>query len=857
MQSSAGVYLLRRHERRRGPPASHVVDHLASLSPPPKVEVVEQRVFGPRTLVLYVDDSGPAVGMSRSAANYGSLLAEYLKSPDDLAKIPSLRRKLVQEHASLSAKLKMGAKDQLEATRQGLLQLQSTRREIAGIQEIFAQVEGLFDEPGRGSGDASENQSFRLISDLSRLRRAFVQTTDIHEKFKAMSQDVQTLSHVLQQYQRDIYGPAPELLALHYKISQWETFRNEALHLAGTSAPDTREQLIAMLAPLEALLDAFEYYMITLFSHTLELARRGQSSVVVRFVKIMERENYEDERTAAIRFAKHAKIDGAARFHGIATYGHSIKLYWHKFQDTLRGSALRRLQAQWNALPEPSAKGLHSQIHWLYDELELVRRYVVPLFPASSHVYKIYVQAHHRALGELLRVQMPLDEVDAASLLELYDVVHAHEHRMLDPKRGIEASWLEPSLFGGREHNIMDDYAGLITRKMDDWTETLMYDEVSAFVHREKAPEETSEGLYQLSCCVIFFRMVQQQTDLAAQTHNGDLLVRVIEHACNVMHKMQATWMQMAQQEFKKQTSAKHPDDVNGGLVEYLIALANDQLSSADECERLLHTLAEAAPPERRGRVRELLDTALNGFLDISKHCIQLLVDIVMFDLRPAFKDMFTFPAWYIEGTTAMITETVRDYAGDYAARLEPNLYDVLSDDLVTRLLTTYLTTLRQSARLRMPKAAERFKVDISELLNLIAAMRPPDEAASRVEVLHMIHAILNAPASMVFLPYWTFAKSHGPNFAFIEALLRARDDMDKSDIAAILESAKRKVRQEHIPDVPEGGPTIMSAVSQAQASALSNLFSNWNTGAEGIAWSTLAQSAQSYLGSAGWRRDA
>ena len=158
---------------------------------------MEQRVFGPCTLVLYVDDSGPAVGMSRSAANYGSLLAEYLKSPDDLAKIPSLRRKLVQEHASLSAKLKMGAKDQLEATRQGLLQLQSTRREIAGIQEIFAQVEGLFAEPGRGSGDASENQSFRLISDLSRLRRAFVQTTDIHEKFKAMSQDVQlSLIHI-------------------------------------------------------------------------------------------------------------------------------------------------------------------------------------------------------------------------------------------------------------------------------------------------------------------------------------------------------------------------------------------------------------------------------------------------------------------------------------------------------------------------------------------------------------------------------------------------------------------------------------------------------------------------------------
>lgn len=796
--------------------------------------------------------------MSRSAANYGNLLSEYLKSPDDLAKIPSLRRKLVQEHASLSAKLKLGAKDQLEATVDGLHQLQSTRREIAGVQEVFAQVESLFDEPGRASGDPDSSKSFRLISELSQLRRALVQTAEIHKKFEAMSQDVQTLTRVLQQYQQDIYGSAPELLALHYKISQWETFRNEALHLAGSSAPDTREQLIAMLSPLEDLLDAFEYYMVSLFANTLQLARRGQSSVVVRLVKIMERENQEDERTAAIRFAKHAKIDGAARFHGIATYGHSIKLYWHKFQDTLRVGAWQRLQETWSSLPEPpSAQEMYARIDWLYDELDQVRQYVVPLFPPSSQVYKMYVQAHHRALGELLRERMPLDEVDAASLLELYHVANEHEHRLLDPKRGIEASWLEPSLLGGREHNIMDDYAGLITRKMDDWTATLMYDEVTSFVHREKAPEETGEGMYQLSCCVIFFRMMNQQMELARQTHNPDLLVRVIEHACGVMHRTQATWMQMAQQEFKKQTSAKHPDEVNGGLVEYLIALANDQLASADQCEQLLHTLVSAVPSQNQGRVRELLDTALNGYLDISKHCVQLLVEIVMFDLRPAFKDMFTFPAWYIEGTTAMITETVRDYAGDYAARLDPNLYDVLSDDLVTRLLTAYLTALRRSARLRMPKAAERFKVDVSEFSNLIAAMRPPDEATSRVEVLHMIHAILNAPASMVFLPYWTFAKAHGPNLVFIEALLRARDDMDKGDVNAILESARRKLRQENIPDVPEGGPTIMSAVSQTQSSALSNLFANWHTGPEGIAWSSLAQSAQSYLGAAGWRREA
>lgn len=63
----------------------------------------------------------------------------------------------------------------------------------------------------------------------------------------------------------------------------------------------------------------------------------------------------------------------------------------------------------------------------------------------------------------------------------------------------------------------------------------------------------------------------------------------------------------------------------------------------------------------------------------------------------------------------------------------------------------------------------------------------------------------------MVFLTYWTFAKAHGPQLGFLEALMRARDDLDKSDVSAIMESARRKVRQEGLADVPESGPTVVS----------------------------------------------
>ena len=51
--------------------------------------------------------------MAWNATNPAGLIAEHLKSPDDLAKITALRRKLTREHATLSAKLKVGAQDDL------------------------------------------------------------------------------------------------------------------------------------------------------------------------------------------------------------------------------------------------------------------------------------------------------------------------------------------------------------------------------------------------------------------------------------------------------------------------------------------------------------------------------------------------------------------------------------------------------------------------------------------------------------------------------------------------------------------------------------------------------------------------
>ena len=70
-----------------------------------------------------------------------------------------------------------------------------------------------------------------------------------------------------------------------------------------------------------------------------------------------------------------------------------------------------------------------------------------------------------------------------------------------------------------------------------------------------------------------------------------------------------------------------------------------------------------------------------------------------------------------------------------------------------------------------------------------------------RFEVLEKILALLEASKSLVFLSYWSFAKVHGPNITFVENLMKARGDLDRSGVSEVMESIKRKVKEDGLTD--------------------------------------------------------
>jgi len=131
-----------------------------------------------------------------------------------------------------------------------------------------------------------------------------------------------------------------------------------------------------------------------------------------------------------------------------------------------------------------------------------------------------------------------------------------------------------------------------------------------------------------------------------------------------------------------------------------------------------------------------------------------------------------------------------------------------------------YLNALANSPKLKMPAATERIKDDVDDAFRLFLNYKTQKELENYFEVLDLILGILEASKDIVFLSYWSFAKKHGPNLAFVEGLVKSRGDLDRSGASDVMDSIKRKVKDENLADPPE--PTIMKKV------AIQNAFSRF-----------------------------
>ncbi|RDB23407.1 Exocyst complex component sec6 [Hypsizygus marmoreus] len=737
--------------------------------------------------------------MAAAPVSAAQAVGEYLQSPDDLVKIAAFRKKLEKEKASIDARLKNGVKEQLHSTREGLRKLLNTRDNVQSIKDEMAAMDRQCMDP------QNTVSTFDQISRVSMVHRNFQLTEEMVNNLLEMASKLDVLERLLAADSADILGPAPNLLVIHYHLNQLEAFRNQTMHEAKKASPSSRATLQRWFERLNHIIAAFDEYILDLARNVLNIVRAGYPDVIVRLIKIAEIEGKEDEKAIVIRLVKKAaKWSAASKFKSMQANARVIKHYRSKITKAITDSIKEKFQEAYRRDEQDPATFL-SNLTWMYRDILKIGEDVVPCFPPEYEIYSLYIREYHKALNATVKT-LAASAPEASVLLTLFEWLKEYKQNMKELE--VSPDLLEPPLLDGKEQSLIEDYLQLIVRKLDEWSANLMKTEMAEFQKREEPPEVDSDGLYGMQGAVILFQMVNQQVDLATESGQGAILARVVSETNRVMRSIQDQWVKVVEGELKKQI--EKPDEVEGGLVEYCIALANDQIKSADYAEALLARLEQLVSEKYRVTINERLNDAIDGYLDVAKKCTQTLIDMILNDLKPAIKGLFQ-QAWY-DGNMVQIVETMRDYMSDYQSYLNASLLELLVEDLMDAFLVFYLNGLANSPKLKMPAATERIREDIGLASAFFSTLKPAGEVEKTFEVLEMVLALLEASKDMVFLSFWAFARVHGPNITFVEGLMKVRGDFDRSAVNDVMESVKRKVKDEGLTDPPE--PTIMKKIN-------------------------------------------
>ncbi|RUP48663.1 exocyst complex component Sec6-domain-containing protein [Jimgerdemannia flammicorona] len=730
-------------------------------------------------------------------------LAELLKHPDDLnLKVPALRRKFAKEKASVEAQLKTGVQTQLDSIQGGLDTLAGSTEQMNKIKNDMQRIDNLC------AGSQGMIQHFPRINKISRVHQNFVATQEKIKSLQGLYHRLEEVQRMFDEDHRDIFGPAENMLHVHYQLFKLEEFRDATLHQARGSSPDVIINLKTYFRKLDVLSDDFTHYLWDLGRNALELVKRKRGSVIVRLVKIIECEERADEKAQAAEQARtsHQELASEGSKWRLAEGSpRTIKSYRVQFFDVLHESLTERFDRRFAEFGDDWSAALDAT-DFIFSDLTLVFDELVPKFPKKYKIFPFFVLEYHRHVYEQLN-QMIQQDLDAGTILKLLRFVRDY-YASMSSQLGVTEELLEPKLLDGQEQALVEDYLKLVRRKLVEWTTNLMNTESRDFIERDKPPEHDSDGHYGMTAAVIMFQMINQQIDVAVESNQGKLLYHVVSECHRVLKDSQRVWKELLGSELRKQI--ERPDEVPEGFVDYVMAVANDNVRSADFTEAIVHRLENLVDAKYKAQVDEKLNTVMDGFLQVSTFARGILLDVTFNDVRPIFGQMFC-PAWYDEELMPLVIATLKDYCKDYQQHLNGYLFGRLVDEMLERFLVLYLEAARsKQAKFRMPQCLDKIRSDVRLAYNFFVKFKAKDELETQLDVIENVHTMLESNRRSIFLDYHSFRQAY-PDvpLVFVEDLLARRDDLDKSGFKEIMEGIRAKAK-EYEPDM-SAPPTVFS----------------------------------------------
>ncbi|GES59603.1 exocyst complex component Sec6 [Aspergillus terreus] len=743
-------------------------------------------------------------------------LEDVLRHPEDLDKISALKAEYLRKKAAVDSQLREGLRDQLEtvqrsinALTEGQRQVSKTKDELQGIDKLCAESQTSVDD-------------FSQIDKLAKVQRNFEATLMMKSGLENFADDLAEVEELLREDDDDIENQ-PNLLRAHMQISRLRDFRDEAMDQIRKAGDASSEATLEeYFERLDSVVDWFDDHLGTACMNLIPLVQTDNRSMVVRLGVVVMSEEKNDEKVRALQEAQKDHQDLAGRFKSMNVGPKTVRGYKEKFLQAIEFYAQNQFDnTREDFLGDPD--NLEKSFRWFFNDLYTVQQGMQSLLPKKWKIYKTYTEIYHRMMHDFLVGLIDDPELPADNLLAILHWSEKYYKKM--NKLGWKQTELRPNILDDREPELIRQWQSVIIKAVDEWMDRIIDTDKKGLVERIPDSLDTNaEGYFRTKTLPDMWRMLHEQVVASGASSRTDLVEGIIDSMFRVLKARQTAWQTLIEEECAKY-KVPGGDQLDGLqlLQDWLIAVANDQIACIDDNDetgqmgyltRFKRDFEQFVDPKyMASRGNPELEALRDGYVDLSTYCLAQFVEVIFtVDLRTTIPDFFT-PKWYGDFAVKRITSTFEDYMSDYAPVLHPSLTDILVEELSDELLVRYLSSVRNRGvkfRRHADPYTDKFKDDVLTVFAFFE--RYPESFAGTIKgkwrLVDWLVRLLDADKGPALVSVYEDFKTEywDLQLTWVEAVLRTRDDFERSMISAIKAKAAEL-------SVERGMETLMSRV--------------------------------------------
>lgn len=330
--------------------------------------------------------------------------------------------------------------------------------------------------------------------------------------------------------------------------------------------------------------------------------------------------------------------------------------------------------------------------------------------------------------------------------------------------------------------------------------------------------------------------MFTQQVEVAAGSSQAKILVGVIDKFCALLKDRQKKWMNLIGDDVRRlliynkkfdndPESILPEEECPGGLVEYIVAIANDQMKGADYSVAISTKYGKLVTKSYERSITQNIDETLDGFAEVAKYCSNELIKIMFGDLVKPFSEIFS-KSWYSGTHAQQISDTLYEYLIEMKTEMNVLVFSSLLENVVEETILRFISSLKyeHNFKYKNNKFLDCMKRDFEIFYKIFVQLVPETEDKTLIiddkfKLMEYFMDFSCGPADSILSTWKNCLTVYWDTpIEVLSAILNCRKDIDNSSAKKIITEANQMVNDpSRVQSLRENvlQPTFISRVTQ------------------------------------------